>query len=100
MVRDLTGKKSTGDNHKVAVSQAVLLLNDFTKIKSEANNETERVPANAPTEADRKLLATDNVFYQAFLFSRDLNLWHPGAPRHVPAKPWKVRSLLDQDEWK
>jgi hypothetical protein len=100
MVRDLTGKKSTGDNHKVAVSQAVLLLNDFTKIKSEAKNETERVPTKSLTEADKKSLPLTNVFYETLLYSRDLNLFGPGAPRHVPAKPWITRKDLDEDEWK
>jgi hypothetical protein len=40
MVRYLIGKKSTGDNHKVAVSHAVLLLNDFTTITSERKKES------------------------------------------------------------
>jgi hypothetical protein len=99
MVRDLTGKKSTGDNHKVAVSQAVLLLNDFTKIKSEAKNEKERVLPKSPTEADRKSLHLTNVFFEAFTYSHDLNQFGPGPPRHVPAKPSKIRSTLNQDEW-
>jgi hypothetical protein len=33
------------------------------------------------------------------LYSRDLNLWGPGPPKHVPSKPWKVRSEANQDEW-
>jgi hypothetical protein len=42
----------------------------------------------------------DNQFFEALLYSRDLRLFRSGAHRHVPAKPWNVRTLLDQDKWK
>jgi hypothetical protein len=53
------------------------------------------VPSKSPTEADRKSLHLDNVFFEALLYSRDLILFGPGKPRLV-----FVGTLLDQDEWK
>jgi hypothetical protein len=92
--RFLIGKKSTGDNRKVAVSQAVLLLNDFTMIINEANNDIEGVPHKTPTEADRKSLHLDNVLFEAFLYSRDLNHFGSGTPSHVLATFQSSRGMF------
>jgi hypothetical protein len=33
------------------------------------------------------------------LYFRDLNLFGPGPPLHVPAKPWKSRKDMDRQDW-
>jgi hypothetical protein len=52
------------------------------------------------TEKECKFLALDRVMHECLLYVRDLNLFGIGAPRHVPAKPWKTRKDMDRQDWK
>ena len=95
-----TGNKArTGDFANV-VKCAGLHMNERSHLKQAAKQEG--VPsALAPpdTEKEQKKLKLDKVMQESMLYTRDLNLFGTGRPRHVPPAPWKRRRFHDATAW-
>ena len=91
--RQYTGKKAVGAYHAMKVKEVVTLPNQRVAAKAEYR---QKVP---DTEKGRKELQLDKTSQEAYLYSRDLNLFGPGPPRHAPSKPWKKRKSEDRANW-
>jgi hypothetical protein len=95
-LRAFTGKKAVRKNYGNIVCQAALLLNERCSIKQSVKKEGKSSP---DTEEERKFRSLDKVMQECLLYFRDLNLFGPGPPLHVPAKPWKTRKDMDRHDW-
>jgi hypothetical protein len=95
-LRSFTGKKAVRKNYGNIVCQAALLMNERCSVKQSVKKENKPSP---DTEEERKFLSLDKVMQECLLYFRDLNLFGPGPPRHVPAKPWTTRKDMDRQDW-
>jgi hypothetical protein len=95
-LRAFTGKKAICKYGSI-VCQSALLLNERCFIKQSIKKEGKSAP---DTDEERKFLSLDKVMQESLLYFRDLNLFGPGAARHVPAKPWQARKDMNREEWK
>jgi len=96
-VRSYTGKKVHGAHHANKATTTMFLLNNRMKAKSMAKDET----ANPYTDTagGRQQQKFDKVALESFLYAHDLRLYGVEEPRYVPAKPFSVRTDMDQLAW-